>query len=235
MPASRIRNDPISDSTLSIFPLTSVVLFPRLRIPLYIFEPRYREMIRDELSADRTIGMVAIPPTHAHEASGEPAVYPIGCAGHIDQSRRRDDGTFEIMLQATSRFRILEELRPRPDQLYRSARVEWLPEESIARSTDDDDADLAMLRSEVQASMCQLLEQIAPDQVARLQADGVQQLDDHAYVNSLSVSLDFSTPERQHLLEANNLTERYESMVALVQFRIAQAQGPTPSDSTPIQ
>ncbi|MYI75519.1 MAG: Lon family ATP-dependent protease, partial [Acidobacteria bacterium] len=43
-----------------LFPLPNVVLFPRVFLPLHIFEPRYREMVRDALAADRTIGMVLL-------------------------------------------------------------------------------------------------------------------------------------------------------------------------------
>lgn len=217
--------------TLPIFPLTSVVLFPTLRVPLFIFEPRYREMIVDALAGDRMIGMVTIPLEHASETQGDPPVYPIGCAGTLDPCNRREDGTFEIVLHGTSRFRIVEEVRPRADQLYRSARVEWLRDD--LESTDD--AKVAQLRSALQNDLCQLFEQTAPNRVATLQSDAIQQLDPTTFINSLSVGLDFSTPEQQRLLEAASVAERYESMLTLVRFRLAELSTSMPTDSDPVQ
>ena len=43
---------------LPIFPLTGVLLLPRGRLPLNIFEPRYLAMTRDALGGERLIGMV---------------------------------------------------------------------------------------------------------------------------------------------------------------------------------
>jgi hypothetical protein len=45
-------------ATLPIFPLTGVLLLPRGKLPLNIFEPRYLAMVRDALAGDRMIGMV---------------------------------------------------------------------------------------------------------------------------------------------------------------------------------
>ena len=41
-----------------IFPLAGALLFPRMQLPLHIFEPRYRAMVRDALAGDRLIAMV---------------------------------------------------------------------------------------------------------------------------------------------------------------------------------
>ena len=49
-------------STIPLFPLPNVVLFPSVCLPLHIFEPRYREMTADALDGDRIIGMVLLRP-----------------------------------------------------------------------------------------------------------------------------------------------------------------------------
>ena len=96
--------------TIPIFPLANVVLFPTIGVPLYIFEPRYRAMVRAALHGERRIGMIAIRPDAANRISDTPAVFSIGCEGEIDQVEERDDGTFDIRLVATHRFTIVEEL-----------------------------------------------------------------------------------------------------------------------------
>ena len=48
--------------SLALFPLADVVLLPEVAVPLYIFEPRYRQMTRDALDGAHQIGMVAVRP-----------------------------------------------------------------------------------------------------------------------------------------------------------------------------
>src|SRR5712671_3503244 len=120
--------------TLPIFPLTGVLLLPRGRLPLNIFEPRYLAMTRDALGGARYIGMIqpsdpatARPGMSPGAIGGEmnPAVYPIGCAGRITQFSETDDGRFLITLTGVSRFRIREEL-PLLEG-YRRVVPDWLP------------------------------------------------------------------------------------------------------------
>src|SRR5260370_8645813 len=93
---------------LPIFPLTGVLLLPRGRLPLNIFEPRYLAMTRDALAGERWIGMVQ---RSDPAASGRnPPVYPTGCSGRITSFSETEDGRFLITLTGTSRFRIREEL-----------------------------------------------------------------------------------------------------------------------------
>ena len=61
-------------STIPIFPLPNVVLFPSVFLPLHIFEPRYRRMLADALSGDRIIGMVLLKDGRA--LRGQPARPP---------------------------------------------------------------------------------------------------------------------------------------------------------------
>src|SRR2546429_7091182 len=89
-------------STLPIFPLAGVLLLPRGKLPLNIFEPRYLNMTRDALAAERPIGM--IQPTEDERPGHVPAVYPTGCAGRITAFTETDAGRFLITLTGITRF-----------------------------------------------------------------------------------------------------------------------------------
>src|SRR6266404_9130878 len=93
---------------LPIFPLAGVLLLPRGRVPLNIFEPRYLAMPRDAMAGERLIGMVQ--PSDPQAAGRNPPVYPTGCAGRITSFSETEDGRFLITLTGISRFRIREEL-----------------------------------------------------------------------------------------------------------------------------
>src|SRR5687768_9991177 len=89
---------------VAIFPLAGALLFPRTQLPLHIFEPRYRAMVRDALASDRLIAMV-----QPKDEKEPPNVYEVGCIGEIVGSEELDDGRFNIVLEGISRFRILGE------------------------------------------------------------------------------------------------------------------------------
>ena len=67
---------------IPVFPLPNVVLFPRVQLPLHIFEPRYRAMVRDVMEADPPlIGMALLRGDWQEQYEGNPQVFPVGCVG----------------------------------------------------------------------------------------------------------------------------------------------------------
>ena len=84
-------------STIPIFPLPNVVLFPSVCLPLHIFEPRYRHMLADALSGDRIIGM-ALQKGGGEPGDGPPPVYDIGCAGLVSHAERLPDDDGDAVL-----------------------------------------------------------------------------------------------------------------------------------------
>jgi len=200
---------------IPIFPLDNVVLFPKVQVPLYIFEPRYRQMTAAALAGDGRIGMVVVQPEGRDVMGGDPPVFEIGCEGSIGHSEANPDGTYQIILQGISRFRILEELPPEGERLYRAARVELIEDEEAAPDA------LAPVRDRV----LELMRGIAPDRASQLTPSTFAMLDDATFVNAFCQSLDFTTVEKQQLIEANGVRARADQLVGLMEFRIAEASG----------
>src|SRR5688572_32693985 len=98
-------------STIPIFPLPNVVLFPNVFLPLHIFEPRYRQMVSDALAGERMIGMVLLQPGHEDD-EGVPAVYAIGCADLITHVERLADGRYNIVMRGLEPFRVVGDEHP---------------------------------------------------------------------------------------------------------------------------
>src|SRR5690348_16202720 len=107
MPGGVPRIDELP-AVLPIFPLVGVLLLPRGKLPLNIFEPRYLNMTRDALGGDRLIGM--IQPTGEERQGHPPALYPTGCAGRITAFSETDDGRFLITLTGIARFDVAREI-----------------------------------------------------------------------------------------------------------------------------
>src|SRR5690242_12078456 len=84
---------------IPLFPL-NVVLLPGETLPLHIFEPRYREMIRSCAADKREFGILLALPK---------GIVRVGCTAEIvDIPRRYDDGRMDILTIGRSPFRILE-------------------------------------------------------------------------------------------------------------------------------
>jgi Lon protease-like protein len=111
---------------IPIFPLPDVVLFPHTLLPLHVFEPRYREMVRDCLAGDRRLATALLRPGWESDYYGRPPVFPIAGAGEIIQHEELADGRFNILLRGTMRVGILQELPA--EQSYRVVRARPLPD-----------------------------------------------------------------------------------------------------------
>jgi uncharacterized protein len=197
-------------SLLPLFPLPNVVLFPKMPLPLNVFEPRYRKMVADVLASHKVIGMTLLKPGWEADYLGRPTLYPTGCAGHMEQCEPQPDGRFQIVLRGTSRFRIVEEHAGEP---YRLATIEPL-EDLIG-----DGAALDAARRKVMAAVAR-----ASDGPAVLVMQ--PELTHDVFVNALCQSLPLTPVERQSLLDCDAVLDRYVRLVEILEFkRLEQAQG----------
>ncbi len=194
-----------------IFPLAGAILFPRSQLPLHIFEPRYREMVRDALDGGGQIGMIqplSLDPDN-------PPLYAVGCVGEIVGVEELADGRYNIVLNGSSRFRLIAERAL--DASYRIAEVD------LDAFDDREPPPLPLaLRSGVEQEARRL------GDVLGLAVDwsAVGRLDDEMLVNAISQVAPFDVGAKQALLEAESLDERADLLVQLMQFqRMATSSG----------
>jgi Lon protease-like protein len=200
-----------------IFPLSNVVLFPDARLPLHIFEPRYREMTADSLAADRTIGMVLL--VDEESEADPPAIYEVGCMGVITEWNRLPDGRYHLILEGRRRFRILNE--PESSKPYRSAVTELLDDPSFDDLSGPDREALHEGRDRLQDHMLALARANAPASVELLR-QRMKLLDPVQLAHALAFGLDCTPIEKQALLQAASPLERCQRLVDLLAFRRAE-------------
>lgn len=114
--------------SLPMFPLGSVLL-PGSVLPLYLFEPRYRELYEDIVDGDRRFGVVLIE--RGRDSGGEDSRFDFGCMAHMVGSATHEDGTVSIVTVGTKRIRVIDWEEPRP---YPSALVEILDDEPLSET-----------------------------------------------------------------------------------------------------
>lgn len=190
---------------LAIFPLTGAVLFPGLQLPLHIFEPRYRAMVQEVLVRDRRIGMIQPRVVAGTEIREPPALFDIGCVGHIADVEALDDGRFNLVLTGLARFRVLREL----EVVTPFRQVEAEIEDSAA-----DDSLSSIERAGVEREA----KRFAERQGYLVDWNAVGQLDDATLVNGIAQVAPFDAAAKQALLEAETIGERAELAVQLMQF-----------------
>ncbi|HJU77071.1 MAG TPA: LON peptidase substrate-binding domain-containing protein [Sphingomicrobium sp.] len=196
--------------TIPIFPLAGAILFPRSQLPLHIFEPRYREMVRDAIDGPGRIGM--IQPQGFEE--DELPLYAVGCIGDIVGVEELDDGRFNIVLHGANRFRLIRETEV--DAAYRCAEVD------IEAFDDREPPPLSLVqRAEVEREARRLGDAmgLAVDWAA------VARLDDEMLVNAIAQVAPFDTGAKQALLEQVTLEGRADLLVQLMQFHRAAVTG----------
>ena len=192
-------------STLPIFPLPNVVLFPSVFLPLHIFEPRYRVMLADALRGDRIIGMVLLR-GRRDDIEEPPPVYPIGCAGLVSHAEPLRDGRSNIILRGLQRFRIVAE---DTDLDYRRAQITPLPENESGLIQDE----LRVMRSRLAALLAGRLETAGGEVMVP------DDMEDADLVNTLAQYLDLEPVEKQALLERDDIASRSRSLIELIEMR----------------
>jgi hypothetical protein len=187
-----------------IFPLSGALLFPRAQLPLHIFEPRYRTMVRDAMASE---GMIAMIQPRAEQ---EPApLFEVGCIGRLTASEHLDDGRFNIVLEGVTRFRIAAEA----DVTTPYRQVDADP------AGFDDEAEPEPLASVQRADLEREARRYADALGYGVDWEAVGRLDDEMLVNGIAQIAPLDVGSKQALLEASGLSERAELLVQFMQFQ----------------
>jgi ATP-dependent Lon protease len=109
----------VSVREIPLFPLPDVVLFPDADLPLHIFEPRYKQMMRNLMKTDRQFGVILLD-----KKSGK--AFSIGCTTEVKQTFYLPDGRININTQGLQRFKLLEITEHQP---YLVGLIKWLVDE----------------------------------------------------------------------------------------------------------
>jgi Lon protease-like protein len=202
---------PEGEFLLPLFPLPNIVFFPHTRLPLHVFEPRYRQMIQDVLESDQRFGIVLLRPGWEADYFGAPQVHQYGTIGTVEQAVPLEDGRYNIIVRGDSRFRILEEIGTTP---YRTARVVVEPEE--VRGVEESYAQRTWL-SDVSRQYLHYL----PDETSVPEIDTASL---EALANALIMSLNLDIEEKQKLLEEKDVLARAEKVGTELSSRIESLQ-----------
>ncbi len=128
-----------------LFPLDSVALLPHALVRLYVFEPRYRQMVEDVLDRCGQIAM-GVYADEGDDASADGArpVRPVVCLGQIVRHEQAPGGNYHVWLRGVCRAQVMEEEPADMDRMYRRVVLEPVRDEG-------DVASLTQVRARVES------------------------------------------------------------------------------------
>ena len=192
-----------------MFPLGTVLL-PFAHLPLHIFEPRYRALVRDCLAGDGQFGVVLIE--RGHEVGGGDVRFAVGTIARIVQTAELPDGRWLLDAVGTERIRVAEWL---PDDPYPLAMVETIADEPPGGDPDADPEG-----QERRAAVERLLRQVLALQVELgfPAPSAVRNLDENPFVAGFEAAglSPIGPMDAQKLLEAPTAVARLRLLETLL-------------------
>ena len=208
---TRFENLP---SEFAVFPLPGVLLLPRGRLPLNIFEPRYLAMFEDALAKGRMLAMIQ-PDEALPETVNGPSLYRVGCLGRVSSFSETDDDRLLVTLTGIIRFSIASEIDPRRG--YRRVIGDFSRYHADMGDPDDLTIDRGGLLDALRGYFAR--RQVEPNW------DAINRMPDDALVVTLAMVCPFEPIEKQALLEAPTEAERAETLLALLRMGAAEPAG----------
>lgn len=187
---------------MPIMVLSGATHFPRSLMPLFIFEHRYREMLRLALEGNRMFGVACAIPGEDPEESANP-VYPIFTAGMIRACVTHGDGTSHLMLQGLQRVEIVgwDQVEP-----FRIASI--IPVDDISIDLDGE--------QQLAYELVALCQRIIRDKGGPLEKV-LEVLSDPGEIADIVGHNFVNDPERrQELLELIHVKDRLEFLIELI-------------------
>lgn len=208
--------------TLPLFPLPGVLVLPNGRLPLHVFEPRYRAMMSDAMNGDKLIGMVQTTESHDGLVPDDAGLFSVGCVARIENYSETDDGRMLITVCGVSRFDIIDDHVT--DGGYRQATVSYEKYPADSRQ---------LTKAETEAERHALMHAI--DEYFEIADDGadwaaIAQANTVDLLTSLAMMSPLDARDKQALLECPTADERHKLLLALMDMA-ATRDGPASSST----
>ena len=186
---------------IPLFPL-GVTLLPKMRLPLHIFEERYKQLVADCLSAEVPFGIVLF--------DGR-AIRSVGCLAQISEiTKRYDDGRLDIMTRGGERFVVQGLIE---EKTYLEARVAFFDDQPEVPAEDQPDLIAAAWR---------LLREAADTDLG-IDSQSLEGSIPPGQLSFAIASLEgFSAAERQNFLEMTSPAERLRKSVQALDALMAR-------------
>ena len=104
---------------IAVMTLPNLTFFPQALLPLHIFEPRYRQMLKDSLASHRLFAVAAQKSDDETEDEEFEPPHRVATLGIVRACQKQEDGTSNLLLQGIARVAVRQILREKPYRLVR--------------------------------------------------------------------------------------------------------------------
>ena len=205
-----VENEPelVIDSLIPILPLRNTVLFPGVVIPITVGRDKSIQAVKSAFNKDKLIGVVSQKDGNI-EDPGPADLCKIGTVAKIVKMIKMQDGGTTIIIQGKKRFELLAMKEEDP---FFKAEVNVLIEEKVEKEDQNFQAHLSTIR-DLAAQIIQLSPNF-PSEATMI----LKNIDSPLFlINFVSSNLNVELPDKQGLLEENNITLKAEKLIKFLQ------------------
>ncbi len=197
--------------TVPVMTLPHTVFFPQALLPLHIFEPRYREMLRDVLASNRLFAIAQLDATKNADLELNEPLHHIASIGIIRACQKADNDTSNVLLQGICRVEIKRIVCEEP---YRIIAVQ-----PVATTAGTHHAELEILRHEVMRllDLRRRLGTPAPKGMTQF-LESIDDIDTFADIAAFNLCADSAV--KQQLLETLETRRRLQLFAAALKSEI---------------
>src|SRR5690625_631019 len=196
---------------IPLLPLRNTVLFPGVILPITVGRDKSIDAVESANSTEKKIlGVVAQKDSEVEEPEIKDLA-SVGTVARIVKVIKMPDGGTTVIIQGRSRFEVTDVLSDDPHFL---AQVKLLEEEQP--ETDDKKEEFDAYSSSIKELASKIIK-LSPN--IPNEADAIlKNIDDKAFlIHFVASTLSSELKEKQQLLEMNNLSERAECLLKLLQ------------------
>jgi Lon protease-like protein len=208
-------------SEISVFPLPNAVLFPKVLLPLRIFEPRYLKMLRHVLDTTGWLAIGLLKSDREFNAKGHPDIFPTVGLGRVVDYQKAADGTYKIVLLGEHRVRMQSWSQVKP---FPIGQLEHMLEREPGDELRDD------IRVRLRTRIRELVRTTVDSQVLMLLDQTIKECEEIGpLVDSIAYHFLNSPVEKQRLLEVSDAVQREQLLIKILE---KERFGTATSDST---
>jgi ATP-dependent Lon protease len=191
---------------LPILPVLDMTLFPRMVLPLLVWQEESKQLVDDAMGKDRIIGLIVSKKKEATGAHGAEDLYRVGTAAMILKMAQSDEKGIQILVQGLSRFKIIEYIEKKP---YLRAKIKPLTDTGVR------DLEVEALMNNLVGLFKKVLElsPYLPKELGAL----VKSIEEPGILADLiASSLNLSKEEKQSILETIDVKKRLQGVNNLI-------------------
>ncbi len=199
---------------LALLPLRNTVLFPGVVIPITVGRDKSIKAVNDAYKTDKMVGVVAQKDSTIEDPTVED-LSEVGTVARIVKLIKMPDGGTTIIIQGRKRFKIEEIVTEEP---YFKAKVEILQDENA-----EDDTEFEAYIASIKDLAAQII-QLSPNLPSEASII-LKNIENASFlVHFVSSNLNSDLKDKQQLLEINNLRQRAELLMKLLQTELQLAE-----------